>query len=959
MLFKSLFQFILFIPLFLYADDGTSYTPPSPEMPLNCASPSSQIHTVSINELYSGGGGEGYLEMVEIYFNQTTNITGWRFYFNDKNTHKYVNLGSGLGDVHYPDGSSGFDTYSTYPKGTFIVFNINGMDPTNGETFIANTTSSLSNEDYVIVDYFKYYKNSEQTFYILSDPACSVSLTNTNSNAKDISRLTDGSGDFYQYYPGTNDLIDVTTGSSNLANLPADSNLSANTSIQVSFNQTQAYSGDFVTLTLQVSNPSYDSITVTDVNVSNSIPNGLQYISNNGGTLLDAISPSNPFGTVTSTTPLFLWRLINGSVILSLPTDSTTEIDIVLQVIASAGTSITDTATLSTKQTNNGTLSDSDTLNIIALPAIANYFDAWDIFRDTNDKNISTKIANKPFELNISSLSESGLEFQEFNGTICTQVVDNHDNNLTNWNKIFFHAQSSTNSTFNITKASKNNFIKIAWGENVDENCPLTQETNRTIATDNFAVRPLKFSIEYNTTAFYAGLPFHIDLNATDFNNANTKNYAEIRNTSFVFDINDSNISCQSGVLGNLANQFSDGNISFDTNYSDIGDINFTLKEVENCTNKFAWVDCDDKNISGYYNSQTDLKIEEKSSSIIVSPYQFAIVDYDFQRNNPDDFWRYISDLNDSNITLFLRVQAQNKGAESVHKFDSRCYAQEVFMNIKLIATSQEGNVSYCKIVNNIKTTEHNKTLSDLNLSEIIHRQDFTDSKSSLVVYALNVYRQRDIAINPLDINVTDINTSYPSDIHVQNIGLRPENNGSTFYYGRVKTKDIITNQQSVQHSMEVEIYDTNESDSYHDNFHQNSLNWYHMQNDNYTIITELIPQKYFSYNEDENESHVILTPSNSLQIQGGDIYFDIGNNWLSLSTNTAYIHVKIPKYLWMNSYEDYNDSNQSDCASHPCFKYVYNTNNQPNIKSGDFNGSSIGDDYNATKVKIGVKVFR
>lgn len=957
---------ILLIPFSLYADDGTSYTPPSPNMPLNCASPSSQIRVVAINELYSGGGGSGNLEMVEVYFNETTNITGWRFYFNDKNTHKYVNLGTGLGDVHYPNGSTGLDTLSTYPKGSYIVYNIDGMDPTNGEVFIANTTSPLSSGAHVIVDYFMYYKTSEQTYYTVSDSACSISLIGTDSNAKDISRLTDGSGDFYQYYPGTTDLIDVTTGSSNLEDLPSDSNLSAMVSIQADFNQTVAYNGDFVTLTLQVHNAPTGSITVTDVNISNSIPVGLQYISNDGGTLLDPLSPSNPFGAVTSITP-FIWRLINGSVILSLPTDSTAEIVITLRVTAVAGSTITDTATLSTKQTNNGILSDSDTLNVLAVAVMANHFDAWDIFRNITDKNISTKIVKKPFYLNISSLDDSGGGFQDFNGTVCVQVVDNSDNNLTDWKNIFFNSKSSSsqtttgNPTFQVLKASKNNFIKIAWKKNVNENCPLINENNTTNATDNFAVRPLKFGIDFNPTVLYAGVPFHIDLNATDFTNANTKNYNEIRNTSFVFDINDSNATCISGVLGTLPNQFSDGNLSFDTNYSDIGNINFTLKEVDACTGKFAWVDCDDKNISGYYNSDIDLGIEKKSSSVTVNPYQFAIVDYDFRRNNPDDYWRYMSDVNDSNITLSFKVQAQNKGGIGVHKFDAHCYAKEVGIDIKLTATSSDGNVSYYQQVNNTSTSEHNRTLSDFNLSEIINDQNFTDGKSSLVVYALNIYRKRDILKNPLEINVSEINTSYPTNSNVKNIGLAPDNNGSRFYYGRIRTKDITTNKQSVQNNIEVEIYDSNDSDSTHDNFHQNSLNWYHMQDDNYTIIPEFIPQKYFSYNIDENESHVILNPTDSVQMQVGSIFFGITNTWLNLYTNSAYVHVKIPKYLWVNNYEDYNDTNQSDCASHPCFKYtyIYNSNNPQNIKSGDFNGSSIGDDYNATRVKTGVKVFR
>ncbi|NWF67293.1 MAG: hypothetical protein HXX81_07500, partial [Campylobacterales bacterium] len=100
---KKILVLMLFINLLL-ADDGTSYSPPSPDMPLDCASPSSQIRDVTVNELYNGGGSAGNLEFIEIYFNETTNINNWRLYFNDNNTHQYVNLGTGLGDVRYPNG---------------------------------------------------------------------------------------------------------------------------------------------------------------------------------------------------------------------------------------------------------------------------------------------------------------------------------------------------------------------------------------------------------------------------------------------------------------------------------------------------------------------------------------------------------------------------------------------------------------------------------------------------------------------------------------------------------------------------------------------------------------------------------------------------------------------------------------------------------------------------------------
>ena len=362
MLITKYFTQLLFVFLSLFLVSSSVF---AAKPILNCATPSSQIRNVTINELYNGGGGSN-LEMIEIYFNETTDVSNWKLYFHDRNTDVDLVLGTGEGVVTYPDGSTGTDTKSdkTYPKGTFIVYDIGGIDPTNGEIFIVNTTSTLTDGANVLVDYFKYYSDikKEETVYDVTTPSdCSVLLNNTDANAKDLSRLTDGSGDFYQYYPGTTTTIDVSEGLSNLENLPADSTLRANVSISADFNQTEVNSGDLVTLTLQINNPASDSITVTDVNISTIIPTGLRYISDDGGTLLDPTLPSNPYGETSSA---FNWNLKNGTTTLSFPTDSTAEVNIVLEADSIECTTATSTANLTTKQTNNGTATDNASITI-------------------------------------------------------------------------------------------------------------------------------------------------------------------------------------------------------------------------------------------------------------------------------------------------------------------------------------------------------------------------------------------------------------------------------------------------------------------------------------------------------------------------------------------------------------------------------------------------------------------
>lgn len=286
------FLFLTFVQSLCSADDGTGYTPPSSKMTLNCAS--TQVRYVAINELYNGGGGSGNLEFVEIYFNEETSISNWRLYFNDNNTHKYINLGSGLGDVRYPNGLTGSDNVATYPKGTFIVYQLDGIDPTNGEIFLVNTSSALSSGSSVVIDYFNYYKNSPQTNYNVTG-SCSTTLSGTNSNAKDLSRLTDGSGGFYQYYPGTSDEVNQSSGSSNLGG-SAGKYFSTDIAISKTVKESTVYLGDEVEYTIAIANDG--NYTATNLKVKDLFPS--TYLDYNRSEQLYGGSSSWSCGTISS-----------------------------------------------------------------------------------------------------------------------------------------------------------------------------------------------------------------------------------------------------------------------------------------------------------------------------------------------------------------------------------------------------------------------------------------------------------------------------------------------------------------------------------------------------------------------------------------------------------------------------------------------------------------------------------
>ncbi|WP_331775711.1 right-handed parallel beta-helix repeat-containing protein [Sulfurospirillum sp. 1612] len=580
------------------------------------------------------------------------------------------------------------------------------------------------------------------------------------------------------------------------------------------------------------------------------------------------------------------------------------------------------------------------------------YFDAWEVGASYNVSNrvIKTKIVKQNFNLNIFALNESNTDYQDFNGTVCASVVDSNTHKvLSNWVKLLFDATNPyvNVATFNSEYASHDAQIDLVWKENVDTTCPISDEDNSTRSTDHFAIRPLKFTIDTNTTSLYAGVPFRLDINASNNSGGNSLDYNETNGTSYTISISDSNATCPSGSLGNVPDpiQFSNGGVSFTPKYSDVGDVNITIKE--NLGSEFAYIDHNDS-------SDTERLIPTVSKTITFNPYRFAIIDASFVRD-PNQDWRYMANVDDTNISLSFKVQAQNADGDVTKKFDRYCYSHDVGVTIDVNATSSDGNISYTQFINNTMTTAHDKNLSNPDFNATINDQNFTEGNSSLVMYALNVYRQHNIPKDPLTMTMEDINTSYPTDVNVLNPGLVLENNDSQFYYGRVKTHDIDTNKQSALFDLQIEVYST-AGTSYVSGFHQNSTHWYQMQKDSSTQMSALLPKKDFTLSEDENNINAI-TPTQNTTL--GIDRFTISNTWSN--SNSAYIHVKSPAYLWFNHYKDYNDSNTSDCSQHPCFKYNYfHKSTAVLIQSGDFNGTDIGNEYNQTNyIKSGVKVFR
>ncbi|WP_457748854.1 right-handed parallel beta-helix repeat-containing protein [Sulfurimonas sp.] len=565
-------------------------------------------------------------------------------------------------------------------------------------------------------------------------------------------------------------------------------------------------------------------------------------------------------------------------------------------------------------------------------------FDAWDTFRNIADRNISTKIVNKEFSLTIASLNENGTALEDFNGTVCAKVD-------TNTSKLWFINESSKTATFTLNKAIKTIKVALSWKKNVNENCPLLLENNETNSTDNFAIRPKYFTLS-TTVPLIAGSDFNLSVEALDNNGNDTSDYNETLNDSFTIDTNITKNTCALGNFSLNTFNFSNGKKEdINSSYGEVGDLNITIKEKNG--SEFAKIDADDTN-------DTQRFIEQNSTTVTFIPHHFSIINYDFTRNNPDDTWRYMADVNDSNISISFNVQAKNEQNQTTQNFDAQCAATDVGVKIDLNTTNNDANASYFEYINNTVTTGHDKNLSDINFSGIINDNNFTAGDSTKVQYALNVYRIFDSPKEPRTLSVQEVNTTSSN---VKNIGLVPDNNNSKFYYARLYTQDLSTSKTPDTIQAKVLVYDST-ADAYVTGLQEELSNWYHYKPQNASANGNIIALNVSNNITKKASNDDGISATSTFDNNGT---FDVNVSNPSENTQTHYIHLDVSPWIWYvhkNFGNDYNDSVGSSCSEHPCIKYNYNKKSDGNgVSSGSVSGVSF--DANVSKNSRGIRLLR
>lgn len=591
---------------------------------------------------------------------------------------------------------------------------------------------------------------------------------------------------------------------------------------------------------------------------------------------------------------------------------------------------------------------------IIVPPTPSGRFDAWDSFRSINDRNISTKIVGKDFNLTIASLNSSNTSLQDFNGTVCARMVNSSGTAISSWNPpLLFNNQQTKVTTFNLNRAiGSADYAKLDlhWKTNATDICPLSSETNNTIASDYFSVRPASFAISAPNAV--AGSDFNITFTAPNFSATASAEYNETVGSSFDLSYFEHNTSCLQGSFTPAINSgwsFINGTKAVTTRYNEVGIVDINISDTSKaCNSRYAKIDCDDADVSSFYNALTDLPIGTAKAQITVKPHHFDL-NATLVNSGSGAFTYLSTDLNMSS-KLDLNVTAKNEQNSTTLNYDKGCYAKTTTLTLP-----------HSTVPNPLTTLLYDENISGINgsitkndpISLSFGKTIFTAGNAPLSI-RINFDRSRSQPLNPFDFNISNATLTDSDGV----TKTETPAGKATFVYGRARAYDIKTDQSPISNPIELEIYSSS-STGYVSGMPQNVLYWYRNLNhntlsqgsilsgDDYSTTTQTGPSSTITINP------LLISPLNGLHnitITNPD------------SIAHAIVHLTIPSWLWYSTVNNYDISNGTTCMQHPCFDYQFfgtSTAGTIGVNSGTFQGSDFNLAPAKTNINKGVKVFR
>jgi hypothetical protein len=580
-------------------------------------------------------------------------------------------------------------------------------------------------------------------------------------------------------------------------------------------------------------------------------------------------------------------------------------------------------------------------------PLYRGFFDAWDIFRDISDRNISTKIVSQNFQLTLASLNETQDALADFNGTICSHIVDTLHTNASksSWTKTLLVDANSSTMNFTVPYALQQARVGIVWKKDVDEACPLSDEDNSTLSSDAFAIRPESFTCNVTASPLVAEHNYSATITATQYgSNTSSPDYnttGVVISAKKYMNNGDQNDSLNGSFSISGLTTFSDGNALGYLGFDDVGIVGIDIND-----STWATVDVDDT-------LAEDREIHHECNRTFTAHHFDVNLSVPIIENNST--FTYLS--NDLNMSAWIRnldvtVSAKGELGKTLLNYQepqSHYFAKNVDVTpILTLPDSPYGDAANTLDVP-LPWTDENLSfaqgVADINYSDarFNYPRTFNDPKNPFL-------------INGVDGSFSvDVNEHVVTSVSGSDTTALDDN--ATFYFGRLHPKDVKTTDDPAVATIEIEVFDDTGS-NFVQNFRQNSLHWYRHANHNSDAQGDAMSIHAMRDLTLNTPSVFDINPSDIADPSNGTINVSIPKH-----DGRYYLHVKTQEWLWYvpgGFGTAYNESDGSQCTEHPCFNYTSKaTPSREDISTGSFQGSDFSEQDRGDYTKKGIKVFR
>ena len=379
-----------------------------------------------------------------------------------------------------------------------------------------------------------------------------------------------------------------------------------------------------------------------------------------------------------------------------------------------------------------------------------NIYDAWDIdVGSIENPVIQTKVVNQTIILKTVALDRNRLTpidhaFQEVQAGLFVKngdmISSYHDINTSNpYDTLYFD---------DINGSHKYVYVKFKYKDDLN----ITHELN---ATDPFAIRPKNYilNIDKSSTQAYfrSGQDFNVTIKVKDINNNFINSYDENASV-YKIDYNETkeDMNCSRGLLDFNLSDFSHGQANFNAQYSEVGELNIKVSEVEG--EEFAIIDKDD-------GSNEFRFIEAATTFDRIHPAALNAL-YTYKTINDKDYTYYSNNPLEMGADLDLNVTVVNEQNQSLANFTDGCYSDDITIQIEHNQDDVSDLIFYDSDGNNT-----NITILPREIAYKIDKHNFLNAQASKTL-KMNVQRSITTAKAPIRFTFEDTQTSIvPSQI--------------------------------------------------------------------------------------------------------------------------------------------------------------------------------------------------